>query len=371
MIDAGDALARSRKNPHDRWVGGPNPANERIAARIVVPEGHHSFTCNGQERFFAIGSCFARNVEERLELAGADVLSRKVSVDLLGAKMARITGLFNKYTPVSILQELRWAAGETPYPESAPIEVGPGVFYDPHLRLESGRASKDAILARRAQVDAYFRQAFEADVVVITLGLIEAWQDVESGLFTNEVPAPTALKRTPERFRFKRLSAAECEAAVEESLKILRRHGKPNLRVVLTVSPVPLGRTFTQDDVIVANALSKSTLRVVAGTICDRHKDVDYFPSFEAVTLSDPAIAWQSDRLHVSDFIVGRVIGAFLERYGFANVHGGPEQTAPELVGQSQEAATIRQLVREVERYKTQLIIAESEAYRAGEPDRA
>ncbi|WP_135506650.1 GSCFA domain-containing protein [Roseovarius aestuariivivens] len=316
MISTKDALRASRDNPHDRWTGGEGSAEERISRRIVVPQGRQSFTAGAGDTFFAIGSCFARNVEERLEAAGATVTSRHINVRDLGNMSAREGGMFNKYTPVSILQELKWAAGIESYPEEALLQESPGVYYDPYLSGKAGRGSIEELMERRAEVGAYFGQAFDADVVVITLGLIETWIDRKTGLSLNEAPAPRLLARGGERFGFQTLDLATCENAIKDTIAILKAHGKKGQRIIMTVSPVPLGRTFTDQDIIVANMTSKSTLRVAAMRLAEQTEGLDYFPSYEAVVTSDPNLSWQRDRRHVSDAVVGQIIETFLQRYG-------------------------------------------------------
>lgn len=361
MISAQEALRAGKDNEHDRWVGSQDCARDRIANRVVVPRGRQSFTAAPSDTFFAIGSCFARNVEERLEMAGAEVISRRFAIDDLGDSSARHTGIFNKYTPLSILQELKWAAGEEEYPQEALLHLGGDDWYDPHLRLNSGHGTRQSLLARRAQIAQYFAQAFTADVVIITLGLIETWVDLETQLSLNVIPDPKVLARDKARFAFRRLTVDDCTEALEGIFAILRERGKAGQRIVLTVSPVALGRTFTQDDVIVANMTSKATLRVAAMEFVGRHQGVDYFPSYEAVLHSDPAVAWQADRLHASDFMVGRIIDAFLSRYGL-----DAERAELPLPDADPQALLIAQLRKEVDKYKNKVIALQGTLHRLG-----
>lgn len=319
MISAKEALDLSRTNAHDRWSKGDGSAAERIEDRIIVPLGKQSFSAKPGDTFFAIGSCFARNVEERLQQAGATVTSLNIKVRDLGDQSAREGGVFNKYTPISILQELKWAAGIEAYPEAALLPLAGGFFYDPYLSGKAGRDTAEELMARREEVRQYFAQAFEADVVVLTLGLIESWIDTVTGLHLNEAPSPKLLARDGDRFAFHRFSLEEVEAALEEIRTILETHGKPGQKRIVTVSPVPLGRTFTDEDIVIANMTSKSTLRVAAMRLAERTEGMDYFPSYEAVVTSDPALSWQRDRRHVSDVVVGQIIQTFLVRYGVSD----------------------------------------------------
>jgi hypothetical protein len=372
MISAKDALEISRDNPHARWNGVEGAAAERIAQRIIVPQARQSFRAKPGDSFFAIGSCFARNVEERLHLAGSTVTSLDIDVRNLGNNNAREGGVFNKYTPVSILQELKWATGIESYPEQALLPTADGQFLDPYLSGKAAQGSKYDMMVRRTEVGRYFAKALQADVVILTLGLIETWVDTVTGLHLNEAPNPRILARNAERFRFHQLSFEEVEAALEEIRQVLEAHGKPGQKRVLTVSPVPLGRTFTADDVVVANATSKATLRAAATRLTARAQDMDYFPSYEAVSLSDPNLSWQQDRRHVSDVVVGQIIQTFLVRYGVSGqpaedlagaisaLESDPSFQAWAAQADNQEALLAR-LNQEVNKYKNMVLRLQKE----------
>lgn len=363
MSSAIAAIEAGKQNPQDRWVGGENSARDRLLRRICVPAGRQSFRCSPQDSFFAMGSCFARNVEERLEHAGATVLSRRMTMRNLGAEGARTLGVFNKYNPFSILQELQFASGERDFPDAGFLPLGEGLFYDAQLRTSSGKATLDNLQARRAEIRAAFAQAFSADVMVLTLGLIEAWYDNETGLYLTEMPPPRLMLKNPERFAFRCLTIDDCRAALSDIRALLQRHAKLGQKFVLTVSPVALARTFTKHDVIVANMTSKSTLRVAAMEFCNSHADVDYFPSYETVQLSDPALAWQDDRLHASDFIVGQIIATFLTRYGFDQSASLAEAA---LADASVEQALIARLKADVDKYKNRILMLEKKLEATG-----
>lgn len=364
MTIAKDALARSKDNPFDRWIGGAElSARDRILSQVVIPVSQQSFRAAPGSTFFAMGSCFARNVEERLDLAGAEVLSRRMNVRDLGATSGRALGVYNKYTPFSILQELQFASGERDFPQEALLPGAGELYYDAQLRVNSGDAPVADLLARRTEINAAFAQVFSADVVILTLGLTEAWFDTRTGLYLTEMPAPRLSAREPERFEFRCLSIDDCRAALRDIHELLARHSKAGQKIILTVSPVALGRTFTECDVIIANTTSKATLRVAAMEFTQANDGADYFPSYEAVTLSAPSLAWQEDRLHASDFIVGQIINTFLQRYGLI------EPTATEineLESMSPEQALISRLRRDVDKYKNRLIHLEKKVQKSG-----
>lgn len=90
--------------------------------------------------------------------------------------------------------------------------------------------------------------------------------------------------------------------------------------MVITVSPVALERTYTNQDVIVANMMSKSTLRSAAGTLSIQADGVDYFPSYEAAMVSDPNLVWMGDRRNITDWMVTQIIKTFTQSYGITSV---------------------------------------------------
>ncbi|WP_428660504.1 GSCFA domain-containing protein [Reyranella sp.] len=50
---------------------------------------------------------------------------------------------------------------------------------------------------------------------------------------------------------------------------------RPGVRFLLTVSPVPLKASASQNHVLAATTYSKSVLRAVAGQLADTYDDVD------------------------------------------------------------------------------------------------
>lgn len=148
----------------------------------------------------------------------------------------------------------------------------------------------------------------------MTLGLNEVWHDRETDVRLNAAPGLWEVRRQPGRYHLEITDAEENLAALEDIRARLKRLN-PDMKMVVTVSPVPMGTTFSGQDVVVANSLSKSVLRAAAGAFEARHDDVDYFPSYEIVTLSPRTYAYGPDCLHVSDRIVGHVMEQFMQAY--------------------------------------------------------
>ena len=96
---------------------------------------------------------------------------------------------------------------------------------------------------------------------------------------------------------------------------MVRAHN-PNLKLILTVSPVPFlatGRAETHH-VVTANTHSKAVLRVAADIIVERNTDVFYFPSYEVVTVCSETI-WTEDQRHIHPSAVAKVMETFDEMF--------------------------------------------------------
>jgi hypothetical protein len=161
-----------------------------------------------------------------------------------------------------------------------------GRFYDP-LRpaIEpDGFASLHELKEAREGTYAAIRKAVrEADVFVFTLGLTECWRNRRTGLEYAICPGTIAGRFDPEVHFFANQRFAGITKEIRRCLELLNREN-PGLRLLLTVSPVPLTATASGAHVLTATSASKSTLRAVARELVEDFDSVDYFPSYEIIT---------------------------------------------------------------------------------------
>src|SRR5438477_11249106 len=80
----------------------------------------------------------------------------------------------------------------------------------------------------------------------------------------------------PEIHAFKNLHAREMHKDLARFRNVIRKRN-PGVRMISTVSPVPLTATASDHHVLLATTYSKSVLRTVAGALADNHQDADYF----------------------------------------------------------------------------------------------
>lgn len=310
-------MADSKAAPrHNRWTGGPESAAARLSGGPTVPGRKPGFSLNPQSTVFAIGSGFARHIEDALGSRGVAVTSLGRDDDIMEVRLNPQLGLLNKYNPPSIQQEIEWAIGHREFNPEGLIAVG-DKWSDPYLCQQSPTGTQEAILARRNALRAYFARALKADLVIVTLDLTETWFDRTTRLALTEAPAPGIIKAEPKRFGLKRLSCKAAEDCVRSICMLLRQHN-PDTKIVLTVSPVPMEQTYTTDDIIVANQISKGTLQLAATRTAFITPNVDYFPCYEAAIASDPTHVWEADRRTVRPEMLGTIMDAFTDRYGLA-----------------------------------------------------
>lgn len=315
IISGEDAFRSLRTNKTFRWANHkpdipPSPSRTRRVA--LLPRLDPKFTFQTEDRLFTIGSCFARYVESELEKYGYAFRTRLRENQVEPDECTSPNGFFNKFTTASMLNEVRWALTDAVFPQAAYTEVNDR-WSDG--QLVASFASLERMKTIRARVQDIFADIRGSQFLVLTLGLVESWFDTETGLFLNSAPTSAHISKYPGRYQVHVLDYVDNMRHLNEIHETVKA-ANPDIRFVVTVSPVPLGATFTGQDIVVANAYSKATLRAVAGDFCGARDDADYFPSFEAVTESAPPAAWMDDAIHVRTEMVRCVIAHFMKNYG-------------------------------------------------------
>lgn len=236
------------------------------------------------------GSCFAQHFGHALRDRGfkwMDCEPAPANLNSVSAKAFNF-GLFscrtgNIYTTSLLLQWLKWALDIEQPPEE--YWEKDGRVFDPFRpNVEpNGFASLTEMRATRLATIKALRQAIgRAHLFVFTMGLTESWFNAEHGYEYPMCPGTIAGEFSAEKHEFKAQSFEFIKRNLEEALALLKQ-ANPALKVLLTVSPVPLTATNSGNHVLVATSLSKSTLRAVAGAVVAEQSFVDYFPSFEII----------------------------------------------------------------------------------------
>jgi hypothetical protein len=316
IIDAKTAVKnRQDGRPYSVWSGAPSAemkgygstvagnGGARVYTDRLIPDHKPKWKLSEHAAFFAAGSCFAREIELALHNSG-------VTVQSWTPKLGIGNQLFHRYNTFSIINDFAFAADDT-YGERFVYPISDTKYadltgYGTWPTLDETVAARNTVLARYKTLD-------EVDVVIITLGLVEAWYDRQNETYLNVSPFQLVSK-CPDRFELRVTNYVENLDATMKLMKYIHSQW-PNIKIILTVSPVPFSDTFSGADVVVANTYSKAVLRSVAHDVVTELDYVDYFPSYEIVMLSNPGLAWLPDRRHVPREHVEHIVTMFRSFY--------------------------------------------------------
>jgi len=243
------------------------------------------------DKVVTFGSCFAQHFGRALLERGYAWTNMEPAPDGLGdSGIAKFnynvfsarTG--NIYTANILRQWCEWATGRSTPPDEI-WEAG-GRFYDPFrpaIEPDGFESEQELRESRSLAIEAFGEAIRNADIFVFTLGLTESWRNADDGYEYAICPGTAAGQFDPIRHVFVNETYPSILKSVEDALSIMHEVN-PGLRILLTVSPVPLTATATANHVLVATTYSKSVLRALAGDIAAKFDLVDYFPSYEIIT---------------------------------------------------------------------------------------
>ena len=262
-------------------------ADRREAARrFLLPAGEPAARfLSPDARGFTLGSCFAGRIARELQRLGQAVFHMQLAETV--------------NTTFANLAFLEWLADGG----------GANAAYF-EREAEERRTTREEIRASLAM----------ADFVIYTLGVAPVFFEKATGRF---VPHQAEDFR---QFRFLadheyRTSTVEQNVANLRAILAILRRVKPGIRLVLTVSPVPLTATFEMESAVVADCVSKSVLRAAAHEFLkEAGADVVYWPSYEMVRWigGHTGGAFGGDdgsNHHVTDALVTDIVELFVERF--------------------------------------------------------
>jgi hypothetical protein len=256
---------------------------------------------NKETKIFTMGSCFAYEIYEYLKEKKYNVLTAQLS-DSKPELM-----WYNTYTMKYELQRIVGKFNQD-FDDCWVTNRG---YQDPYRRVVFG-SSKEDLFQKIETINDVIRAGFTtADVVVITLGLTEVFFQNNNSNAICAVPGYECGGGFDTQVRF--TSFQENLENVSEILETLHTLNS-KCQVILTVSPVPLGSTFSDNDHVIANMESKSILRAVAAEITRKFDFCHYFHSYEfAMSLNRNEVFIQDAR-HVDKKFVQIIMNDF-EKY--------------------------------------------------------
>ncbi|GAB3171998.1 GSCFA domain-containing protein [Telluribacter humicola] len=244
-----------------------------------------------QSAILTMGSCFAEVLGTQLKNYKFNVLSNPFGT------------VFN---PVSVVKLVRMSLNEE-LPLMGHFVInndGICLHHDFHSSLwaPDSQTLDVKLRTRMAEVKQYLLQT---DTLVLTLGTSFVYRSVRTDEFvTNCHKIPSNL------FRKELLSLDVINRELETLVAMLKSYN-PNLRLILTVSPVRHTR-----DTLPLNQVSKSILRVACHMLSEAHEHVTYFPSYEIMIddLRDYRF-YEPDLIHPNEVAQDHIFRTFAESF--------------------------------------------------------
>jgi hypothetical protein len=166
-------------------------------------------------------------------------------------------------------------------------------------------------------------------VLVFTLGLTEAWHRPADGVVLPLAPGVASAAAPMAEFAFVNFSHEQVLADMRAFLWLLKSVNA-KVRVVLTVSPVPLVATYEPRSVMASTAYSKAVLRTVAQELVNEFDWVAYFASYEVITTAPNAGRYFApDWREVLPEGVAHVMGLFMKHWALGGDAGQGAEPAP------------------------------------------
>ncbi|MBV8534581.1 MAG: GSCFA domain-containing protein [Alphaproteobacteria bacterium] len=322
----------------------------------VDPGGPAPFRITQADKIATAGSCFAQEIGRYLRSSGYTFLDAEPGPSRLTAdeRLRRQYGVFsarygNVYTTRQMLQLVQRAYGQF-VPAEDHWAGENGSFFDPFRPSvePGGFSSLEELRWEREQHLAAVRTVVEsADILVFTLGLTEGWRSKTDGAVYPSCPGCGVGEHDPALHEAHNLRVSEVLEDLQQ-LRTLVKARNPALRIILTVSPVPLIATMSGQHVLTATTYSKSVLRAAAGEFCAGQSDACYFPSYEIVTGAYARGAYFAENLRtVTRAGVDHVMRCFFNMFadGVALPAAPDQQVSPPPVERSPDVAAALALV--------------------------
>lgn len=249
-----------------------------------------SWTIDPGDTILTAGSCFAQSIGDAFA----------------SSKFKSLVNPFGTtYHPHSLDRLLEYALRHT-YPSSESYLSRDHRHYNFDFHSSFSAPSHSELETQvRDRIDRVREWLRSSRVLMLTYGTAWLFTRNDSG-----TPVSNCHKMPSTGFTRKLTSAKDIIGSFESTHRLLRELN-PELRVILTVSPVRHLR-----DSLELNSLSKAVLRVAAHHLAQSLDRVEYFPAFELMIddLRDYRF-YADDLLHPSPFAKTYIWQKFVERY--------------------------------------------------------
>jgi len=302
--------------PEAFWATGVTRTDRQAMPGLYAPR----FDITQATPIATAGSCFASHIGRALRLAGCNVLDAEPAPKSMSDDVAQRFGyrqFSGRYGNIYTARQMRQLLEDVADGEADPafIWANRGRYRDAFRpRVEPGGLSsaEEVLLHRDYHLERTSLMLRNAEVFVFTLGLTEAWEDIASGRIFPICPGVAGGRFDPARHRLRQFRHSDVLDDLRAIHRTLRRFN-PAMRLLLTISPVPLTATASGAHVLAASSQAKAILRAAVGEYVADTATADYFPSYEIVTSQACGGPWFAPNLRsVSPEGVERVMEIFL-----------------------------------------------------------
>jgi len=243
-----------------------------------------------ENKLLSIGSCFAENIGRRLADAKFQLLMNPFGI---------------VYNPVSVQDSLSYLIDNKHFTKEDVFSHQERWHSFAHHSRFSDAEQSTCLNSINSAINKGHKHLLESDVLILTFGTAHVFYHKKMERVVNNCHQLSA-----DTFERQLLSVDDITtqlSPVLERIKTLR----PNIRILLTVSPVRHIR-----DGLVESRLSKSILRVAIHELCNTFKYISYFPAYELIMddLRDYRF-YNADMVHPNEVAVEYVWQRFGEVY--------------------------------------------------------
>lgn len=237
-------------------------------------------------KLFAFGGCFTYDMLAYLEKNKYNVLNKDCYIE----------PNFIWYNTYTILYEFQRIVKEFVQDPDDIWYTNQG-YQDPYRRLVYEQ-TKEKLWDRINRMNSRMELAIkQSKCLLMTLSLVEVFFQ-KNGNAICAIPGYGGGGGQDSVFRF--VGYDDNYFNIKSMMDILANIN-PRCHVIFNVSIVPIGRTFVNDDHIVANFEGISILRSVIGKICREYKNAHYFPVYELFLGCPKVNLYQEDGRHVQN----------------------------------------------------------------------
>jgi hypothetical protein len=330
MCGIGGVPSKGSETPYDNLSSETKFWKTAVAQRLPNELGtlyEKKFPIEKSDRIMSAGSCFAQHIGKSLKENGFNFMDYEPDYTEL-CRLAKPSGeqfgynLYsarygNIYTSRQLRQLFLRAFGR--FEAAEEFWEQNGRYYDPFrptIEPSGFYSLKEARVIRSYHLNAVKRLFRDADLLIFTLGLTECWFNEEDGAVYPLCPGTAAGVFDKQKHKFLNLTCTDVVQDLDLFIRDLKEIN-PQIKILLSVSPVPLVATASREHVLVATMKSKAILRAAVSEIYDKYSFVDYFPSYDIISsISFGRFAFAENFRQVKPEVVNYVMKRFFAAHG-------------------------------------------------------